>query len=508
MDCQPCTRYHNDMNIADELSRQAVTRPNAVAVLMPNGSLTYRQLDDLTWRATGFLHRQGVSRGDVAAMSFADELAQLIAFFAVARLGCSEFSIAPMMPALLKNEMLETVDADILIGDGDLSGVNLQRSVNMTVELLLAGTSDIDRSLSDPKPEAYCVIAAGSGSTGRQKLIPYTHQQFLEIAARTARQYTLLADDHLATLVPMHYISTKRRYLSVISTGATLVLFNRSRVDPVALANEFKLSILVGTVFHLEHLLNNIHKDASNLMPGLRILVVTSSTVSSALRNRIAVKLTRNLGINYGANESTTMTWARAPEVFEVEGTVGAPMEGVSVEIIDGDDNPLPPGEVGQIRLKAPGMVDGYWKDAAASRDSFRNGWFYPGDLGKFTTTGQLIYCGRADHMMIMNGINIYPAEIERVVSNHPAVRDTAVIPLRHPVHQDFPVCAIALRAGASLSYEEILEYARQRLGASTPQLIYTLEEIPRDERGKLRRKELAQQLAHKMKAAPPSPRG
>jgi len=100
---------------------------------------------------------------------------------------------------------------------------------------------------------------------------------------------------------------------------------------------------------------------------------------------------------------------------------------------------------------------------------------------------------------MIMNGMNIYPAEIERVVSGHPAIRDAAAVPIKHTVHQDVPACAISLRAGTSVTPQEMLEYVRQRLGARGPRFIVILEEIPRDEQGKLCRPELYQQLARRL---------
>jgi len=485
------------MNIADELTRQAQARPDAIAVLMPNGAVSYRQLETLSWRAATFMHQQGIGKCDVIAMSFASEFALLIAFLAAVRLGGTVFTIRLGLPTLLREEMLGAVEADVLLCDRPIGEAAQRRTVTMPLEHLLSEASDIDVSLRDP--EACCVIDVGSGSTGKQKLILYTHQQFLEIAARTARQYSLSADDRLATLVHLNFVSTKRRYMSMISAGAAIVLFNRSRLDPVALVKQRKVSILIGTVYHLERLLSSLPDAAKNLMPGLRLLVVTSSTVSTALRTRIAQKLTRNLCINYGTNECTTMTWAQAPEVFEIEGTVGVPMEGVSVEIIDADGNQLPLGEIGQIRLQAPGMVDGYLDDKEAGEKSFRGGWFYPDNLGKFTEAGQLIYCGRADHMMIMNGMNIYPAEIERVVSGHPAIRDVAAVPIKHTVHQDVPVCAISLHAGKSVTQQEMLEYVRQRLGARGSRFIVILEEIPRDERGELRRPVLYQQLTRRL---------
>lgn len=487
------------MNITDELTRQALVRPDAIAVALPNATLSYHQLEDFTWRAVAFLHQQGIRKRDVVAMFFSSELSLLIAILAVARLGGTAFTLPLGLPSVLRAELLEDTGAEFLLSDRPANDAERLPAIIMTFEHLARQASEVDISLRDSAPEAHCVIARGSGSTGKQKLIPYTHRQFLAVAARTARQYALSPGDRLATLVHLNFVSTQRRYLSLISAGATIVLFNRLQVNLVELVEQCKVSILIGTVYHMERVLSALPEGARSAMSRLRLLVVTSSAISTSLRNRIAERLTRNLGINYGANECSTMVWARAPEVFEIEGTVGSPMEGVAVEIIDAAGRPAPVGEVGQIRLQAPGMVDGYLNDEEATRKSFRDGWFYPGDLGKFTRQGQLIYCGRADHMMIMNGVNIYPAEIERVVVAHRAVREAVAVPVKHPVHQDVPVCAVSVHDGESVAQDELMDYAHLRLGAHGPVFIVLLDEIPRDERGKLLRPALYRQLREKL---------
>jgi cyanophycin synthetase len=490
------------MNIADELTRQAEAMPDAVAVIMPTGTLSFRQLETLTWRAATFMHQRGISKGEVIAMSFSSELTLLIAFLAAVRLGNAVLTIPGGLPTTLRKEILEAAASRTLLSDRPVNWAEQRRTIIMTLDHLLRETGEIDLNVRDPEPKAYCVIHVGSGSTGKQKLIPYTHRQFMEIATRTSRQYSLSVNDRLATLVHPSFVATKRRYLSMISSGAAIVLFNRSRVDPVSLVKQYKVTVLIGAVVHFENLLSVLPEHVRNLMPGLRLLVITGSTVSTALRNRIAEKLTRNLCISYGANECNTMTWAQAPEVFEIEGTVGAPMEGASVEIVDSDGNLLPPGEIGQIRLHAPGMVNGYLNDTEASKKSFRGGWFYPGDLGTLTEMGQLIYCGRADDMMVMDGINIYPAEIEKIVTAHPAIKDAVTVAVKHTIHQDVPMCAVSLHTGMKVTPQEMLKYAGQRLGARGPRHMVILEEIPRDERGKLRRSELDQLIARRVKGA------
>jgi acyl-CoA synthetase (AMP-forming)/AMP-acid ligase II len=143
------------------------------------------------------------------------------------------------------------------------------------------------------------------------------------------------------------------------------------------------------------------------------------------------------------------------------------------------------------VCIRGLASSDGYAGNPGRRAAAFRDGWFLPGDLGKLTADGDLIYYGRADHMMIMNGMNLYPAEIERVLAAHPAVRDVAVVPLRHRVHQDLPFAAVVLKPGAQSSEAELMAHARDRLGVRAPRRILILERIPRTGEGKLIAREL-----------------
>jgi len=153
----------------------------------------------------------------------------------------------------------------------------------------------------------------------------------------------------------------------------------------------------------------------------------------------------------------------------------------------------------GRVRVRGPGVVEGYWNDADATQASFRDGWFYPGDVGRMTADGQLVHLGRADHMMIYDGINIDPAEMESVLRAHPAVRDVAAMPWRSPLHQDVPVCAVAIHENSANSEQEFLQYARERPGRHGPAAVIILGRIPRNDAGKLLRADLAEQLRHRL---------
>ncbi len=281
--------------------------------------------------------------------------------------------------------------------------------------------------------------------------------------------------------------------------GAAISLQPWNPADPIGYIQRQSLSVVYATVFHAEALLARCVPSVEPALPSLRVLELTSSTVSLQLRQRIRRALCPNLHVLYGTNEAGPVSIAFPPEVFNVAGTVGKPLPGLQVQVVDARKQPMPPGAIGLVRIRSPGLVNGYRDNVAGNRKLFHDGWFTPGDLGKFTPDGELLYCGRADHMMIMNGINIYPAEIERVMNAHPDVHDAAAMPVHHPVHQDVPVCAVTLRPGARTSESDLLAWAREQLGAHGPHRVLILERIARNQDGKLVRAELGELIARRL---------
>jgi acyl-CoA synthetase (AMP-forming)/AMP-acid ligase II len=155
-----------------------------------------------------------------------------------------------------------------------------------------------------------------------------------------------------------------------------------------------------------------------------------------------------------------------------------------------------PPGEPGEIRLRAPGMARAYHDDPEETALRFRGGWFHPGDLASRRADGQMIIHGRADDMMILNGINIYPAEIEAALERHPAVANAAALPVRSTAHGEIPVAAVELLPGAAASRAELLAFARARLGLRAPRRVLVLERLPRSPQGKVLKREIAPRFA------------
>jgi long-chain acyl-CoA synthetase len=138
-------------------------------------------------------------------------------------------------------------------------------------------------------------------------------------------------------------------------------------------------------------------------------------------------------------------------------------------------------------------MATGYLGNPEATARRFRDGWFWSGDMGFLRSDGQLVINGRADDMMILNGVNIFPVEIERVLERHPAVLIAAALPIPSKVHGQIPVAAVELREGHAIGSVELQSYAREHLALRAPRRVLIMVALPRNSQGKIMRREIAQ---------------
>ncbi|MDP3759233.1 MAG: AMP-binding protein [Ramlibacter sp.] len=487
------------MNISDMLESQAAALGPAPAIILQDRKLTFEELDARVWQFAGHLHRCGVGRGDLLAHTFDNELELFCCMMASARIGATVFSLPLSTPPVKRRQLLEQVEARHLATD--MAG--LQYSGILTIPL---GTEDgrlhdtaPDPGWKDEDPAAPWIIVNGSGSTGRAKLLPITHRQQWARMKTGQDLFPYAASDVFASLIPLDFYTTKMRYLEALTKGTPFVLCDKNRRGVAELIDGFKVTALYGTVMHAEKLLQSLPVGPEAAMESLTALMLIGSTVSANLRQRIRERLCSRLCVLYGTNESGTLCATEWPDVYQVPGTVGRPQGGFRLEVVDEQDAPVPAGQPGQVRIQSPTMIAGYLDDELATARAFRNGWFYPGDLGQMTPDGQLIHLGRSDDMMIVNGINIYPAEIEQVLTAHPAVWEAAAMPLKHAVHQDIPVCAVTLVEGARVDAQALLSFARERLGAHALHQVVMLDRIPRNDRGKPDREALKASIAMRL---------
>ncbi len=486
-------------NLTDILSEQAEIVPEGIAIYSPEGSLSYKDVETLVWRMAIFLNKQNVKPGDVVALTFRNELTLFITMLAVAKIGATAFSVPRDTPKIQHDIVLTRVKVNFLATDIAGDSNILFPTLFMDFKTLVDSQCLIDFNVRVAYPDAPWLYIEGSGSTGKSKIMPVHHRQQIQRMNASLAWLPVTKRDRVATLVHLDHHVSKILYLETLNAGLSIVLFDRKRINPIVLCKRYDIALLHATVFHVHQILRSLPESSANTFASLKVLLIGGSTVPNPLRKKIAKKLTPNLYVRYGINEVGTIAAAHTPEVYTTTGTVGHVLPHISVEIVNANLQRVKQGKVGLIRIKSATTIASYLDDPEANKRAFKDGWFYPGDLGKFTSDGQLIHLGRSDNMMIMAGNNIYPSEIEHCILSHPNVEDAVAMPIRSSMYQDIPVCAVVLRNSVQSTEKELLDYINQHLGFRSPKRIIILDYMPRNEQGKLINAKLIEKIESKL---------
>lgn len=486
------------INLSQIVQEQSKNNPDKIAVKTLNLHLTYFELESLCNRAAHYLATKGVKSKDIVALSLADELSILIGYLAVLKLGAAACPIPQTYPRLQKARLTKTLNPNVyLIAPTprviqDTVGGPRQSVIPFSAELVkqesLIDSFSLNANIEASQP---AFIFFGSGTTGRPKLLPFTHDVFRMRAKRIAESMGFIDKDCLAASIHLNFASPLTRAFAIFLSGGCFAIPTNREAEGFATLKDWNVTFVLSTVFHTEKWLRTISVEDRLPLNFLRGLIVSSSYVSENLKSRIIERLTPNLFVGYGTNECGTIAIARPEDHGKTPNSVGRPLPDVELQIVDSEDRPLTSGEAGHIKIRTSAMLKGYDKNPEETEKAFREGWFYPGDIISQGKYGDLIYLGRSDQMMIMNGINIYPSEIESVISSHPSVLDVTAFPMHHEVSFQVPLCAVTLRDNNNLTEAELLSFSQQRLGHKAPKRVIVLNQIPRNNRGKIIRDQL-----------------
>lgn len=482
------------MNITQILCDQVDLRPDATAIYAATGDLTYAELGRRVATVSAGLDKAGVLLGDVVAIRLDDPVDHWIATLAIAHVGGTVISVPRSMPEAQRDRIFQmTGCAKVLSGD-EYSGADaLAEIYDISYSLAQAAQSDGVLRPASVDPAQPWIFANGSGSTGQPKIIPCTHETEMR---RTARQHFQRSENERYTIhsmIGIHFLAGKRINLKAILFCDAI---HTSRVSIEKLCQkveEEKVNIIYATPYHAEKIISQTSSHDTPIFSKLHILFLSSATISADLRKRAASCLTPQVHIIYGSNESSVVSIARPKDVFQNLKSVGHICDDVDIEIVDDFGNLVPSGKQGLIRIKTDTQINGYHGDPEATAKAFRDGWYYPGDVGYFLPDGQLAHLGRADDMMIVSGVNLFPAEVEECLRQVSGVLDVAVRPLPHKQLQDLPVALVVVAASARLDAKELVQSVRDQIGKHALYDVEFVERLPINEQGKLPRSAFAE---------------
>ena len=479
------------------LDIQVKKQSEKIAIYQQNKTVTYKQLAADVSKLAFFLDSLGFKKEDIVFHYFKDEYLLILAMLSSAKMGTILVSLPMEINSLKLKDLKEQTQASFLLSDISMGFDEIVESFVLKYEDFI--TLEKYEKNYEVNPELPWQIVIGSGTTNKEKLFEVSHNLEIERIKISQNSINMKEDDIVLSLIKLNFNSTKIRFLATLYTGASYFIFDNQTSNLIEICMKYKISVLYASVFHVEHILNNLDSNEKNALFFLRVLSIGGSVISEDLKERVKKYLTSNLYISYGTNDIGGITSTNINSVFKVEQTVGLVLKNIKVEIVDKNNNKLPVDEIGYIRVQSLGMIKEYLRDEKNTKRYLKNNWFYPGDLGKFNKNKELIYCGRSDYMMIVNGINVYPSLIESRLLEHKDVKFAVCIPFKDAISQDIPICAVVLKENSDICEAELLNFCFIKLGFTSAKQIVFLKDIPINSLGKIQRSKLQENMYIKL---------
>lgn len=475
------------MNIADTIAVQATKRPRHVAIEDGTRLITYAELDAQVDHVAANLQAAKVNPGDIVAVLAADSANHLMTVCALARIGACTFAITPWLPQAEITKQLTSSNPAVAIIDEDSSKVGKLRSLVLDD---ICQPSPGPGQRFEANAEHPLILSQTSGTTGQPKSFLRSHGQMQERFVRYIRGLGWAPEDRYLALMSMSFDMGRTICLGMLTVGATVILNRATSRDAVAaLVRDKGITFLHVTPMHLSGFLT-LEDTPAPMFPKLRAIFVGTAPMTDTQRHRARQQITANIVVTFGCNEVGLISTLTPAEQDAQPDAVGRIIEGVEAEIVDDQDAPLPPGALGLVRFRVAMPPASYLSDPKISAKSFRDGWFYPGDVAALNAEGFLFYKGRADDVINNAGAKFYPIEVENALLQHPEVIEAAALGWPHQRIGEVAVAVVATRV--PVDAETLVRFCAERIaGFKVPQMILFLPELPKAGQGKIQRAEL-----------------
>lgn len=495
--------------IPEGLAFWAKRTPAAPAIRSVTGrELTHAEVEEAVARAVARLGSLGIGREARVATSLRGGIQACVALLGVMTLGAA----VPFNPAATKHELtrdLGRLRVDLLVTDAAADGPSVQAAAELgiptvSVDDVLTGDRVTDATVATARPESVAAILHTSGTTGLPKRVPRDHRSFV-VAARAARLTTGLTPDDVALLVGGVYTNAGlSNVLFALLTGGSCVVapgFDPALVPDWIVAHRPTWALLNATELNLmlDVAARTNRPPLKRSGSRLRSIRAGSQPMTPGTAERAEAWLGAPVFEGYGMSEASNIAKSGPRREDRRPGSCGRPVPGaIEVRILDDADRDVPPGTTGAIVVRGPTVFAGYLDDPAANAAAFTpDGWFRTGDLGCLDGDGFLYLKGRQSEIINRGGEKIAPAEIDRVLQGHPAVREAAVFAIPDARFGEDLVAAVVPHATVHVAPRELRAWMLDRLAPhKAPRRIWFVADLPRTTSGKVRRGELSRRWA------------
>ncbi len=504
------------LNLASLLTESAERSPESPAIRLGEVELSYGELDERSARLATLLAEKGVRPGDRVGVMLPNVPEFPVAYYGVLRGGAT---VVPMNVLLKRREIafyLEDSGAKILLawhgfaeeardGAADAGAEMLEVEPQTFAALLADQASAVPSSpymeqrnsgagIADTAEDDTAVILYTSGTTGKPKGAELTHMNLFRNADVSSRTTCEIAagDVVLGALPLFHSFGQTVGMNASLKVGACLTLV--PKFDPgeaLATMQRDAVTHFYGVPTMFGALLHHPERESFDTST-LRTCITGGASMPVEVLRGFEEAFGAIVLEGYGLSETSPVASSNHPDRERKPGSIGTPLEGVEMRVVDEDDNEVAQGEVGEIVIRGHNIMKGYWQRPDATEEAMRGGWFHSGDMARIDEEGYFYIVDRKKDLIIRGGYNVYPREVEEVLYEHPKIREAAVVGVPHDEWGEEIGAAIVLHDGEELPPEEISAYVKERIAAyKYPRLVWFLDELPKGPTGKILKREI-----------------
>ena len=488
----------------DWLRARTRATPHKLAVLCDGRSVSYAELDGLTDGLAAGLLARGVQPGDRVATRLPSSIEAVALIHAVARAGAI---LVPLNTRLMDGEIgyqIGLTEPVLVVDDGgrrtadseQQTADSRRRTVSTALnELPQSSIRPISKLPNHPITAPQSIIFT-SGTTGQPKGAVLTFDNHLQSANASAYRIGIDVNDRWLSCLPLYHVGGLAVVFRSCLYGTAIVLHERFEVDAFNESLDrdgVTLTSLVPTMLH-----RLLQSRTAPWPQSLRLVLLggaaaTPELLAAAWGAGVSVATT------YGLTEASSQVATALPaDAQRKPGTVGKPLIGTDVRIVDESGGDLPAGEIGEVLVRGPQVMAGYYRNRSATARTIRDGWLHTGDLGFVDDESDLFLVQRRSDLIVTGGENVYPAEVEAVLRGHPAVAEACVVGVADGEWGQRVAAAVQLRPGGAVEEAALLAFCRERLaGYKVPRQVRFVEELPQTASGKIERRRVGEMLEH-----------
>jgi len=497
--------------IPDLFRATVAAHPDATAIAFADRSVTFAEIDGLSDRVAAGLAAQGVAKGDRVALYCINSTEFAICYLGIVKAGAVVLPVNLLYSPREVAFVLEDAGARVLIYHPAMaekveavrsSDTGLERFVvigdstndsDLSLDALMASGGEAPRPAIDPAADLAAVLYT-SGTTGKPKGAMLTHRNLVSNTRSVASALRLSpGQDCLLVVLPMfHSFAATVGMLTPLLHGLRFAPV--PKFDPTLVTQT--IAAVGATVFLGVPSMYNVFLKLPDEAVAQWATVRYGVSGGAAMPVEVMRRFEKRFGIPIhegdGPTECGPVTCVNPMEGGRKPASVGLPIPDVEIEIFDDDGNQLAQGEMGEICVRGPNVMKGYWNLPEATAETFFDDWVRTGDVGYKDADGYIFMVDRKKDMVIVNGMNVYPRMVEEVLYQHPAIAEAAVVGEPHETHGEIPVAHVVPAEGAELATAEVRSWCRERVGQhEVPRKVIFRESLPKNAAGKILKREL-----------------